>query len=173
MSTPLSRRSGGLALLASVALLAGLAGPAAADEPPDITFDFPAGIACADFDLRAEAWGLPKVYREFTDRDGTIARVLSAGRGSELLLTNMSTGATVWLRGNGFSATTRPNGDGTSTFTLTGHQVVFMYPTDHPAGPSTTWYVGRVAYHVVDATQEYTLLEAAGRQTDICAALSS
>ena len=88
-------------------------------------------------------------------------------------MTNMSTGATVWLRPKGFTATTRPNGDGTSTFVLTGHQVVFMYPTDHPAGPSTTLYAGRVAYHIIDATQEYTLLTAAGKRTDICAALAS
>ena len=103
----------------------------------------------------------------------TVVRTLSAGLGSELRMTNMSTGATVWLRAKGVSSTTLPRGDGTSTLVLTGHQVVFMYPTDHPAGPSTTLYAGRVTYHVIDATAEYTLLTAAGKQTDICAALSS
>ena len=164
-------RAGGFALLASVVLMVGLAGPVAADDDADMTLDFPEGIACADFGLKAEAWGFAKVYREFDDRDGTIVRTLAAGLGSELRMTNMETGATVWLRAKGFTATTRPHGDGTSTFTLTGHQVVFMYPTDHPAGPSTTLYAGRVTYHVIDATQEFTLLSAAGKQTDICAAL--
>ena len=65
MRALLGRRAGVLALLASVALLVGLAGPVAADDPADMTLDFPAGIACADFDLKAEAWGFPKVYREF------------------------------------------------------------------------------------------------------------
>ncbi len=47
------------------------------------------------------------------------------------------------LQANEFTATTRPDADGTGTFVLTGHQVVFMYPTDHPAGPSTTLSAGR------------------------------
>jgi hypothetical protein len=173
MRGPSRRRVGGFALLASISLLVGLAGPVAADDPADLTFEFPPGIACADFGLKAEAWGLAKVYREFDDRDGMVVRTLAAGLGSELLLTNVSNGATVWLRANGFTATTRPLGEGTSMLVLTGHQVVFMYPTDHPAGPSTTLHVGRVAYQVVDATGEYTLVASAGKQTDICAALGS
>jgi hypothetical protein len=55
--------------------------------------------------------------------------------------------------------------------TLTGHNVLFLFPTDVPAGPSTTLYVGRVVFHV-DTEGVFTLQSTNGTATDICAALS-
>ena len=54
-----------------------------------------------------------------------------------------------------------------------GHLVLIMFPSDVPAGPSTTLYVGRVVFDVDNATGVFTLREARGNATDLCAALSS
>jgi hypothetical protein len=53
-----------------------------------------------------------------------------------------------------------------------GHPVLIMFPTDVPAGPSTTLYVGRVVFDVDNATGVFTLKETHGKATDLCAALS-
>ena len=63
------------------------------------------------------------------------------------------------------------NAGGSQTVTLTGNNVLIMFPSDVPAGPSTTLYVGRVVY-TVDAGGVFTLVSTSGRATDLCAALS-
>ena len=57
------------------------------------------------------------------------------------------------------------------TIQATGHNVVIFFPTDIPAGPSTTLYVGRVVY-TVDAAGVFTLLSTSGRTTDLCVLLA-
>ncbi|MFN8490788.1 MAG: hypothetical protein U0350_24565 [Caldilineaceae bacterium] len=49
--------------------------------------------------------------------------------------------------------------------------MIILFPTDVPAGPSTTQYVGQVVY-TVDAAGVFTLQQVSGQTTDICAALS-
>lgn len=63
------------------------------------------------------------------------------------------------------------NADGSQTVTLTGHNILILFPTDVPAGPSTTLYVGRVVF-TVDANGVTTLKSTSGTATDICAAVS-
>jgi hypothetical protein len=63
------------------------------------------------------------------------------------------------------------NPDGSQTIEITGHNVLILFPTDFPPGPSTTLYVGRVVYSI-DASGVYTVLEESGKKTDICAAVS-
>jgi hypothetical protein len=55
--------------------------------------------------------------------------------------------------------------------TGTGHHVLILFPTDVPAGPSTTLYQGRIVY-TVDPDEVFTLQEVSAQETDICAALS-
>jgi hypothetical protein len=105
------------------------------------------------------------------DKDGNIVRQISAGKGTDLLFTNRSTGATFFLKGNGSVTQITFNADGSQTWTITGHNVLILFPTDNPPGPSTTQYVGRVVF-TVDLNGVFTLLEVSGRATDICAALS-
>jgi hypothetical protein len=95
------------------------------------------------------------------------------GRGSAITLINDDTGASLALQANGvpWRIVNRP--DGTSTYTTMGHLVLIMFPSDVPAGPSTTLYVGRVVFDVDNATGVFTLREARGQATDLCAALSS
>ena len=54
---------------------------------------------------------------------------------------------------------------------MTGHTILIMFPTDVPAGPSTTLYIGRVVF-TVDPALVATIVSTAGRRVDICAALS-
>jgi hypothetical protein len=77
----------------------------------------------------------------------------------------------VELPSNGSVTRTTINDDGTTTFTTTGHNVLILFPTDVPAGPSTTLYVGPVVF-TVDADGIFTLQSATGKSTDICALLA-
>ncbi len=62
---------------------------------------------------------------------------------------------------------------GTSTFTTMGHLILFLFPTDVPAGPSTTLYVGRVVFTFDFATGFTVVKSSNGTATDLCAALST
>lgn len=90
--------------------------------------------------------------------------------GSALTFTSLSSGAQLALRSNGAVASTRIGADGIQHVTLLGHNVVILFPSDVPAGPSTTLYVGRVTY-TVDQAGVFTLGSTSGTGLDICAAL--
>lgn len=152
---------------ASMAALAVVPGTSAADAP----LILPAGTACS-FGLRIDIVG-PKsrVDRVFTDANGNKVREISAGRGAQLTFTNLATGATLALRSNGAVTRTVVNPDGTRTVTDTGHNVLILFPTDVPAGPSTTLFVGRIVF-TADANDNFTLRSTSGTATNICAALS-
>jgi hypothetical protein len=62
--------------------------------------------------------------------------------------------------------------DGSSTWRTTGHNVLILFPSDIPAGPSTTLTVGQVVF-TVGVDQIFTVLKVGGASTDICAALSA
>jgi hypothetical protein len=147
-----------------------LGGPAAASDP--FVLDLPAGLACADFDLRIEGFGdANRVDRAFTDKDGNVVRTLSAGTGNTLEYTNLATGATYRSTSNGAVNHTVVNADGSTTSVLTGHNVVILFPSDVPRGPSTTLYSGQVVL-AVDSAGTSRQLKATGRSLDICATLS-
>jgi len=99
-------------------------------------------------------------------------RILSAGTGSDLVFTNLETGATYTLSGNGTASWTRIDDAGSARLTVTGHNVLIYFPTDSPAGPSTTLVVGREDIAVDLTTSQFTRLSRTGNTTDICAALT-
>lgn len=133
------------------------------------TFVVPAGIAC-DFELGVDSVGEQPVYREFEDKDGNL-RILNAGKGVELTFTNTDTGATLALKPNGSVSQATVYPDGSATYVATGHNVIILFPTDVPAGPSTIQYVGRVVFSIAP-DGVWTMLSISGTSTDICAALS-
>ena len=138
----------------------------------DAIIDLPAGSACAGFDLRVEIWATPnRVSRQFTDRNGNVVRMLTAGKGNALAFTNLSTAASLAIRPNGSVEHIRSLPDGTQRWDVTGHNVLILFPSDVPAGPSTTIYVGHVTFSV-DASGVFTLLRTSGRSSDLCTALS-
>jgi hypothetical protein len=131
---------------------------------------FPAGTAC-DFALAVDLAGGQQKLHEFVDANGNTVRTLSTGVGSQLTFTNLSTNATIALRSNGSVTNTVFNADGSQTVTSIGHNVLILFPTDVPAGPSTTLYVGRVVFTIgIDGV--FTLKSTSGRAMDVCAALS-
>lgn len=136
----------------------------------DFTLDFPAGLACS-FELRIDGTGGNQVYREFFDRNGDLVRSITAGTGSALTFTNVGTGSSLSTRSNGAVTQVTYNADGSSTFVTTGHNILILFPSDVPAGPTTTLYVGRVVFNA-DNAFNFTLLDHRGTATDICAALS-
>jgi hypothetical protein len=144
----------------------------AADDPPDFMVTYPAGLACVYFDLQIEGWNGKQHVKEFKDKNGNVVRALSAGRGSALRYTNVSTGQTFSSKSNGAVAHTTYNPDGSSTLKLTGHNVVILFPTDSPPGPSTTLYDGGRVVISIDASGNFTVKEESGNKTNICAAVS-
>ncbi|WP_173924330.1 hypothetical protein [Agromyces sp. Marseille-P2726] len=155
------------AAVAAALISVAVPGPAFAAE-----FDLvvPAGAAC-DFELGVTVSGGSLITREFTDSDGNTVRTLAAGRGSDLTFTNVATDATVSLKGNGSVTSTTFHPDGSLTVRLTGHNVLILFPTDVPAGPSTTLHVGQVTYDV-DVDEVFTITGSSGRTRDICDELS-
>jgi hypothetical protein len=129
------------------------------------------GVAC-DFGLRLDAGDDTRSVHEFKDANGNVVRLLLAGRGTAVTLTNEDTGASLSLSANGAPWNIVNHPDGTSTYTTMGHLVLILFPTDIPAGPSTTLYVGRVVFDVNNTTGVFTLKQTRGTATDLCAALS-
>lgn len=97
--------------------------------------------------------------------------MLSAGRGSALTFTNEVTDQTLSLTATGAVNRAALHPDGSQTQYLTGMNVLIMFPSDVPAGPSTTLYVGRVVVDF-DANFTTTIRSTSGAATDICAALA-
>jgi hypothetical protein len=159
-----------VALMLTLAAVLGSGSPATAADPPDLTISLPAGVAC-DFPLSVEIRGANQVFKEFVDKNGNVVRSLSAGKGSALLFINEDTDATFSLKANGSVSQIAFNPDGSSTQTITGHNVLILFPSDVPAGPSTTLHVGRVVF-TVDVNGVFTLQQVSGKTTDICAELS-
>lgn len=142
---------------------------ASCDQAPVINLD--PGVACS-FGLRIESTGGEhRICRNFFDKSGNLVRVLSAGKGYVLTFTNLDTGATLTTPANGSNTHTTYNADGSRTEVATGHNVIILFPTDTPPGPSTVLYVGQVVYRV-DPGEVFTLTKVTGKSTDICATLS-
>lgn len=158
-----------VACLMMTALL-GYVSPATAADPPDFVLTFPDGMACNGFDLQIEGWFGKQHVKEFIDKNG-IVRILSAGTGSTLRYTNLATGETFSSKSNGAVTRVTYNPDGSSMNELMGHNVLILFPTDFPPGPSTTLYTGRVVY-TNDADFNSTVLQESGQKIDICATVS-
>ena len=109
--------------------------------------------------------------KEFFDENGNPVRAIIAGKGSFVTFTNLESGATLSVKTYGFAAHQTDNGDGTITETDTGHFGLILFPTDIPAGPSTTSYVGRLVIAINLNTGVFTVQSFTGKATDICAAL--
>ena len=154
------------------AMLAFALGPGSQVNAADATITLPAGLACLDFDLTINIdFNDKRVFKQWVDEFGNPVRILEAGKGNDLEFVNEETGATFSLKANGSVSHTTINPDGTSTTKATGHNVIILFPTDEPPGPTTTQYVGNVIY-TVDSNEVWTLQKVTGKSTDICAALS-
>lgn len=173
MKTSSITRGLALSALAAAALVAP-AQPALADD----AIILPVGVGCADFNLRVSWTGGKLHTKEFFDKDGNIVRILTAGKGVLLTYTNYGTenpvaGESITFRTDGSVTSVKVNPDGTLTYTATGHNGIVMYPSDVPAGPSATQYVGRIVFTVDPATGVFTLVSTQATAVDVCAELAS
>ena len=144
--------------------------PVSAEPTGPFTVTFPAGLVCT-FQLKVDVGAGDRHPKTFTDAAGNAMRIIDAGRGTPLVFTNTQNQHSMSTKANGSVSQTAVYADGTSRTVLTGHYVLFMFPTDMPAGPSTTLYTGRVVF-TNDRSGVTTVQEESGRKTDICAALS-
>ena len=162
----------GVAVVAA-ALLGSVAATAAEAEPSAAPVVYPAGQACAGFDLQIDSTGGKSRTREFTDESGNLLRTITTGPGPALTFTNLASGATYSTPSNGSVTKVQYNADFSTTLTLSGHNILILFPSDVPAGPSTTLQIGRVVVEVSADTGAFTVTSLAGQSIDICAALSS
>jgi len=164
-------------LFTTVATVLGLLGLFGADRgnASTVTVSFSSGLVCADSAVNVDIGdNARQVTRTLTGPDGTI-RALSAGTGSDLVFYNPNhPDVRVSLKGNGAVAWTTTRADETSTRTLTGHNIVFYFPTDTllggTPGPATLLIVGREVINV-DAASNFTQVSESGEVTDLCALL--
>lgn len=164
--------------LAPAALAATALAVPAQSALADDTLILPAGVGCPDFNLGISSTGGNLHTQEFVDRDGNIVRIITAGKGVLLTYTNYGSdpdapvaGESITFRTDGSVSNAVVNPDGSVTFTATGHNGIIMFPTDIPAGPSTTQYVGRAVY-TISTEGVWTLVSTSGTATDVCAALA-
>jgi hypothetical protein len=152
----------------------GFAAPAAASPPtplppPDPLQIWGEGVAC-DFPLSLQSSGAKYHIKDFVDKDGNV-RLIVAGKGSLMTLTNMDSGATITLKAYGFSDEITFATEGTQMDTIRGHVLIINTPREALAEPFTTYYVGRLVLTTDTSTGFSTIQSFDGKSTDICTAL--
>ena len=163
------RRLACAAALASAATVVA-AQPASAQE----FLDLDPGVACT-FGVRLTGGAFPSERRAFTDKNGNDITLL-AGQSGAVTYTNLDNQKSITFkaRGTRFETTARP--DGTARLEFSGHIGIILFPTDVPAGPSTTQISGRVVVEnaAPDSTGVVvsTVVQQVGQQIDVCAAIS-
>lgn len=168
-------------IIRGLALSALAGGALAAPAQPALAADpliLPVGLGCPDFNLGISSMGGNLHTQEFVDRNGNIVRIITAGKGVLLTYTNYGSdpdapvaGESITFRTDGSVSNKVVNPDGSQTFTATGHNGIIMFPTDVPAGPSATQYVGRAVY-TISTEGVWTLVSTSGTATDVCAELA-
>jgi hypothetical protein len=172
MNSKTARRLAPAFMVAAFALTA--TPPASAAE-----FFLPKGLGCADFNLKITTTGGNLHTKEWLDESGNVVRSITAGKGVDLTYTNFGpdpdnpvAGKSVTIKTAGSVTKTVRNPDGTLTVRYSGHNGLVLFPSDVPAGPTTTQYVGTVVANIDPATGVFTLISTAGQQRDICAELA-
>jgi hypothetical protein len=129
----------------------------------------PAGVGC-DFELALDNIEGPPLRREFTDRNGNKVRVF-AGKSGAVIYTNTETGESVSFQSRGTRLRETTDATGTLLLEYSGHVGLVLFPTDVPAGPSTTQISGRLVL-TVESSGVTTVQKVQGQQIDICARLA-
>ena len=152
--------------------------PVKGGNPPDFPPGtvVPAGEGCS-FPLLLEATGSNANIKTFNDKNGAVARVITAGRGYTLTYTRLDTNGnrvkSLGIRPTGSVQKVAVAADGTQTVTATGSNGLILFSTDLPSSavPSAIQYTGRIVYTIAP-NGVFTLLSTSGTRTDICAALA-
>ena len=172
MSPEMRRRPAAVAVLAA-ALTTGLASSASANPPTPVEaaiYNFDPGVACT-FPLTVSATSGLLRSNEFNNGPKGTVRQILVGTGVSYTFENASTGARITIKAAG-SAIHTSVVDGVQTVDLNGQNIVIFFPSDVPAGPSTTLYQGRVVYTVDLATGISTLVSTTDKGLNICSTLT-
>jgi hypothetical protein len=134
----------------------------------------PKGQACPDFGVTIDLISPDhRVSKTFFDKNGNPVRYLNAGQGNHFVFTNSASGVTLTVKTGGSVEHITPNPNGTQTWITTGHELVVLFPSDTPAGPSTTLYIGRLMFTIDPSSFTFLGIQSfTGKSTDICAALA-
>ena len=155
--------------LLSVGALNASAAPAPSG-PPDATVPFDADLACT-FPLTVELWDGNGHTRLVTDKDG-FPKFVFSGTGNTFRFTNATTGQSTIQMSQGAHQQIIQYPDGSLKVTSDGALLVVWFPTDIPAGPSTTYYNGHSVLAISAAGVGTWVTPPRGHARDICAELS-
>jgi hypothetical protein len=155
---------------ATVLALAAMIVAAQPASAQDHDLELDPGVAC-DFGLGLDNIEFPPLRREFTDRNGNPIRVF-AGKSGAVIYTNLDTGESVSFPSRGTALRITEMSDGTQLLEFSGNVGLVLFPTDVPAGPSTTQINGRLVMSFDPETGFTVVLKQEGNQIDVCAALS-
>jgi len=145
------------------------AGPPTPLPPPDPLQIWAEGVAC-DFPLSLQSSGAKYHLKDFVDSNGNV-RLIVAGKGSLMTLTNMDSGATMTLKAYGFSDEITFPTEGTQMDTIRGHVLIINTPREASTEPFTTYFAGLLVATTDTSTGFSTVQSFDGRSMDICAAL--
>jgi hypothetical protein len=156
--------------LLTATVLASAAGIAAAQPASAAAVELPAGLGC-EFPLGLDGGAFPPERRNFTDKDGNTVTIL-AGKSGALTWTNLTTGKSVTFKSRGTALRVTESSPTSQILEFSGHVGLALFPTDVPAGPSTTQISGRLVLQYNPRTGDTVVLKQEGQQIDVCAALS-
>ncbi|MEW1943303.1 hypothetical protein AB0299_19905 [Pseudarthrobacter sp. NPDC080037] len=136
-----------------------------------MTLNLPAGEGC-NFALDVSGTGSTARTHVIEDRNGDAGIIIQAGKGYTLTYTNADTGKSITFASNGSVSKTVIDPDaGVQTVRISGHTGLILFPTDIPAGPSTTQYIGTVVF-TIDPNGVFDVQSVSGTAVDVCAALT-
>jgi len=137
----------------------------------DLHIDLKAGLACPGFPVHVDLTGSQTRTKTFTNKAGKTVRTIESGNGYVRTYINSDTGKKVVFPSKHFTADTTFDKNGLGTVVSTGRFGIIMFPTDVPAGPSTTEYKGRVVYKITP-TSDITIKNVQAKTIDVCAMLA-
>jgi hypothetical protein len=137
---------------------------------PAAAIDLPEGIGCS-FPWRIEGGEFPPERKTFTDPNGNPITVL-AGKSGAVTYTNLDTNKSLTFQSRGTALRITERSDGTQLLEFSGNVGIILFPSDVPAGPSTTQINGRLVLSFDPATGFTVVLKQVGNQIDVCARLS-
>jgi hypothetical protein len=155
-------RNFAIASMLAAAAVVGAAQPASAQEPVSL----PADTACS-FPLTFTVTGGNLQPRSFQK-----GRLVEAGSTGTVTVRNDTTGETISFPSRGVGKRSVTDSNSVTTVSTGGQLLLILFPSDIPAGPSTTLYTGRVVF-TIDAQGNFELQKTAGRQIDVCAELAA
>jgi hypothetical protein len=156
--------------LATATVLALAAMIVVAQPASAAAIELPAGLGCT-FPLGVDGGAFPPERKTFTDPNGNPITVL-AGKSGAVTYTNLDTNKSLTFQSRGTALRITERSDGTQLLEFSGNVGIILFPSDVPAGPSTTQINGRLVLSFDPATGFTVVLKQVGNQIDVCARLS-